>query len=326
MPLSLDQLKTIEQRLLWLAAWTVHNANHLREKAEDEVKVGGHQASCASIVSIMTALYFQVLRPEDRVAVKPHAAPVFHAMHYLMGSQTREKLENFRGYGGAQPYPSRTKDIDDVDFSTGSVGLGVAETAFASIIQDYLIARPWTDFGSGKRPAGRMVALVGDGELDEGNVYECLQEGWKHDLRNTWWIIDYNRQSLDGVVREGLWQRLEAVFKAFGWEIVTLKYGALQRAAFKEPGGEALRQWIDRCPNQLYSALTYQGGAAWRTRLLDEIGDQGDVTALLARRSDDELSALMNNLGGHCVQSLCEAFDSVDHNRPTAFIAYTIKG
>ncbi|OZB15323.1 MAG: transketolase, partial [Hyphomonas sp. 34-62-18] len=190
MPLSLQQLKTIEQRLLWLAAWTVHNANHLREKADDDVKVGGHQASCASMVSIMTALYFSVLRPEDRVAVKPHAAPVFHAMHYLMGTQTREKLENFRGYGGAQSYPSRTKDIDDVDFSTGSVGLGVAETAFASIIQDYLIARPWTDFGSGKRPAGRMVALVGDAELDEGNVYECLQEGWKHGLRNTWWIID----------------------------------------------------------------------------------------------------------------------------------------
>ena len=292
----------------------------MREK--DEVKVGGHQASSASMVSIMTALYGHVLRPEDRVAVKPHASPVFHAMQYLMGLQTVDKLKAFRAYGGAQSYPSRTKDIDDVDFSTGSVGLGVAITAFASIVQDYLEAKKWAS----PRRAGRMIALVGDAELDEGNVYECLQEGWKHDLRNTWWIIDYNRQSLDGVVRENLWQRIEAVFQAFGWDVVTLKYGALQQAAFAEPGGEALRTWIDTCPNQLYSALTYQGGAAWRARLLDEIGDQGAVAALLDRRSDAELSALMNNLGGHCLETLCNAFDAVDHDRPTAFLAYTIKG
>jgi len=247
---------------------------------------------------------------------------VFHAIQYLMGNQTREKLENFRGYGGAQSYPSRTKDIDDVDFSTGSVGLGVAITAFASLVQDCLAAKPWAK----DRPLGRMVALVGDAELDEGNIYECLQEGWKHDLRNTWWIIDYNRQSLDGVVREGLWQRIEAIFGAFGWDVVRLKFGALQEAAFAEPGGERLRGWIDNCPNQLYSVLTYQGGAAWRKRLMDDIGDQGEVTALLKRRGDDELATLMNNLGGQCIETLIQAFDAVDHDRPTAFLAYTIKG
>ncbi|MHA1600258.1 MAG: 1-deoxy-D-xylulose-5-phosphate synthase N-terminal domain-containing protein, partial [Alphaproteobacteria bacterium] len=319
---DIARLKEIEQRLLWLSCWTIHNANHLRPKNDGDVKVGGHQASCASMVSILTALYFSALRPEDRVAVKPHASPLFHAMQYIMGNQTREKLENFRGYGGAQSYPSRTKDIDDVDFSTGSVGLGVAITAFASIVQDYLSAKPWAK----KRPDGRMIALVGDAELDEGNVYECLQECWKHDLRNTWWIIDYNRQSLDGVVREGLWQRIEAIFGAFGWNVVRLKHGALQRAAFEEPGGEALRDWIDRCPNQLYSALTFQGGAAWRTRLMDDIGDQGVVTALLERRTDTELANLMNNLGGQCVETLAEAFAAIDHDRPTAFLAYTIKG
>jgi len=319
---DLQHLKTLEQRLLWLSAWMVHNANHLRPKGEGDVKVGGHQASCASMVSIMTALYFHTLRPEDRVAVKPHASPVFHAAQYLMGNQTLEKLKNFRGYGGAQSYPSRTKDIDDVDFSTGSVGLGVAETAFASIVQDYLDARDW----SADRPLGRMVALVGDAELDEGNVYECLQEGWKHDLRNTWWIIDYNRQSLDGVVHEGLWEKIESIFKAFGWRTVVLRHGALQRAAFAEPGGEALKAWIQACPNADYSALTYQGGAAWRKRLMDDLGDQGDVTALLSKRSDEELNALMNNLGGQCLETLTEAFDSIADDRPTVFLAYTIKG
>lgn len=314
-------LRALERKVLWLSCWTIHNANHVRPNV-DGLKVGGHQASSASMVSMMTALYFSALRPEDRVAVKPHASPVFHAIQYLAGRQTRANLERFRGFGGAQSYPSRTKDKDDVDFSTGSVGLGVGMTAFASLVQDYVRARPWGPKG----PEGRMIALVGDAELDEGNIHECLLEGWKQGLRNVWWIIDYNRHSLDGIVREGLYDRIAATFTAFGWDVRLLKYGALQRAAFAEPGGDALRRWIDACPNPLYSALTFQGGAAWRKRLLDEIGDQGPMSALLARRSDDDLQALMTNLGGHCLETLDAAFADVNHDRPVAFIAYTIKG
>ncbi|MBD3787317.1 MAG: transketolase [Sphingomonadales bacterium] len=314
-------LKTIEQRLLWLSHWMIHHANHIRPKV-DGIKVGGHQASSASMVSIMTALYFSALRPEDRVAVKPHASPVFHAIQYLMGNQTREKMEAFRGWGGVQSYPSRTKDVDDVDFSTGSVGLGVAITSFAALVQDYVAAKDW----GADLPLGRMVALMGDAELDEGNVYEALQEGWKNDLRNCWWIIDYNRQSLDGIVREGLFERVEKIFDAFGWDVVRVKYGAIQRAAFEEPGGAALRDWIDRCPNAEYSALTYMGGAVWRQRLMDDLGDQGELTALIDRRSDAELAALMENLGGNCVQTMAETFAAIDHDRPTCFLAYTIKG
>ncbi len=318
---DLPHLKTIEQRLLWLSHWMIHHANHIRPKV-DGIKIGGHQASSASMVSILTALYFSALRPQDRVAVKPHASPVFHAIQYLMGNLDRERMENFRGLGGVQSYPSRTKDVDDVDFSTGSVGLGVAITSFASLVQDYIAAKDW----GRDLPLGRMVALVGDAELDEGNVYEALQEGWKNGLRNCWWIIDYNRQSLDGIVREGLFGRIEKIFDAFGWDVVRIKHGALQRAAFDEPGGRALRDWIDACPNQQYAALTFMGGAVWRKRLMDDLGDQGDVTALIERRSDADLAALMENLGGNCVQTMAEAFDAVTHDRPTCFLAYTIKG
>ena len=288
----------------------------------DGLKVGGHQASSASLATIMTALYFHSLRPQDRVAVKPHAAPNFHAIQYLLGRQSRDKLENFRGYGGAQSYPSRTKDADDVDFSTGSVGLGVAQTLFASLTQDYVRAHGW----GRNRPEGRMIALMGDAELDEGNIFEAMLEGWKQGLRNCWWIVDYNRQSLDAVVREGLWERYQNLFRNFGWDVVVVKYGSLQQAAFAEPGGEVLRQWIDRCPNQLYSALVFQGGASWRKRLLDEIGDQGPMTQLIERRSDEELARLMNNLGGHDLAAIIDAFDGIDHDRPVCFIAYTIKG
>src|SRR5437764_9045189 len=228
-------LRELEKKVLWLASWTIHHANHLRENV-DGLKVGGHQASSASLASIMTELYFRALRPQDRVAVKPHASPIFHAIQYLLGRQTREKLEAFRGYKGAQSYPSRTKDTDDVDFSTGSVGLGVAQTLFSSLVQDYVRAHGWAN----EQPEGRMVALVGDAELDEGNIFESLLEGWKQGLRNCWWIIDYNRQSLDAVVREGLWERYEQLFKNFGWNVVIVKYGSLQQAVFKEPGGRKL--------------------------------------------------------------------------------------
>jgi pyruvate dehydrogenase E1 component len=314
-------LRELEKKVLWLASWTIHHANHLRENV-DGVKVGGHQASSASLATIMTALYFDVLRPQDRVAVKPHASPIYHAIQYLLGRQSRQKLADFRGYKGAQSYPSRSKDTDDVDFSTGSVGLGVAQTLFSSLVQDYVRAHGW----GVQRPEGRMIALVGDAELDEGNIFEAILEGWKQGLRNCWWIIDYNRQSLDAVIREGLWARFEALFQAFGWDVVILKYGALLQQAFREPGGERLRQWIDNCPNQLYSALVFQGGAAWRRRLLDEIGDQGDVTRLIEARSDDALARLMTNLAGHDLPSLIEAFGKVDHERPICFICYTIKG
>jgi len=319
--LDIDTLTEIERKVLWLSTQIIHHANHIRIN-EDGLKVGGHQASSASLVTVMTALYFAILRPQDRVAVKPHASPVFHAIQYLFGNQTLDKLKRFRALGGAQSYPSRTKDTDDVDFSTGSVGLGVAMTSFASLVQDYIRAKYWgRDW-----PEGRMIALVGDAELDEGNIYEALLEGWKHGLRNTWWVIDYNRQSLDAVISDRMFPKLEVTFQNMGWDVVTLKYGKRLYAAFRKPGGDALRQWIDDCPNSLYSALTFQGGAGWRNQLRADLADRPDTLALVDGLTDDELGRLMTDLGGHCMETVLEAFRAIRHDRPVCFIAYTIKG
>ena len=249
-------LSALERKVLWLSTWMIHNANHLRPN-RDGLKVGGHQASSASVATLMTALYFDVLRPQDRVAVKPHAWPVFHAIQYLLGHQTRDKLERFRAFGGAQSYPVAHQGRRRiVDFSTGSVGLGVGMTLFASIVQDYLRLKELVPTDA---PPGRMIALAGDAELDEGNIFEALLEGWKHDVRNLWWVIDYNRQSLDAVVSDRLFGRIDAMFEMMGWRVVTLKYGRLLEAAFARPDGHHLREWIDDCPNSLYSALGLQG-------------------------------------------------------------------
>ena len=314
-------LELLETRLRWLSSWTIHHANHIRE-SRDGLKVGGHQASCASITAIMTALYFHALGPNDKVAVKPHAGPVLHAIHYLLGNQSLDQLQRFRGLGGMQSYPSRTKDKIPVDFSTGSVGLGVAITAFASLVQDYLIAHGQL----AQADAGRMIALMGDAELDEGNIYECLIEAYKHDIRNCWWIVDYNRQSLDHTTADRMFNRFDDIFRTCGWRVLTLKQGKQQREVFARPGGTAIGDWIDNCPNAEFAALTYQGGAAWRARLLADLGSEPHTTKLIASFEDDALAALMTNLGGHCIETLIEAFAEAADDQPTMFIAYTVKG
>ncbi len=316
------ELRALEDKILWLSVWTIHHANHLRPNV-DGLKVGGHQASSASLVTLMTALYFDVLRPADCVAFKPDASPVFHAIQYLLGRQTREKLERFRAFGGAQSYPSRTKDTDDVDFSTGSVGLGVAMTAFAALTQEYLRSRRLADAGS---PRGRMVALLGDAELDEGNVFEAMVEGCKHGIRDVWWIIDYNRQSLDAIVADRLMDRMAAVFRDMNWNVVELKHGRRLTQAFGRPGGEALREWLDACPNGDYLALANAGGQAWRDRLTRDLGGAPGVSMLLDARSDADLQTLMTNVGGHDIETIVPAFRRAAGGRPTCFIAYTFKG
>src|SRR5215813_1959640 len=277
---DIEALKILDDRLRWLSAWTIHHANHIRNSS-DGLKVGGHQASCASMTAIMAALYFRALGPNDRVAVKPHAGPVLHAIHYLLGSQSRAALENFRGLGGAQSYPSRTKDKIPVDFSTGSVGLGVAITLFASLVQDYLTAHGRMD----EADRGRFVALIGDAELDEGNIYEAIIEGAKHDVRNLWWIVDYNRQSLDATSADRMFERFDEIFRSCGWRTVELRYGKkLSAALTKYP---AIAEWLEALPNADQSALLYQGGAAWRARIETDLGK--NAAAFLKSHDDDAL-------------------------------------
>src|SRR5215203_5812113 len=299
-PVSPDiaALRTIDDRLRWLSAWTIHHANHVRQSA-DGLKVGGHQASCASMTAIMAALYFHSLGPNDRVAVKPHAGPVLHAIHYLLGSQTREQLKNFRAFGGMQSYPSRTKDKIPVDFSTGSVGLGVAITLFASLVQDYLTAHGRMN----ETDRGRFVALIGDAELDEGNIYEALIEGHKHDVRNLWWIIDYNLQSLDATSADRLFERFDEIFRSCGWRVIELRYGKRLQAALDN--NPKLKGWFEALSNAALSALHYQGGAAWRSMIEAELGKA--AAPFLKDHDDAALASLFTDLGGHCMESLVAA-------------------
>ena len=319
---DLDLLDEIQRRVLWLAVRMVDAANHDRTDVDgdDGVKVGGHQASSASLVSVMTALWFAHLDAPDRVAVKPHASPVFHAIQYLLGNLDRSYLTRLRARGGLQSYPSRTKDPDVVDFSTGSVGLGAAAPLFAAVTRRYV------DAHFGERPTSRFISLLGDAELDEGNVWEAVADQSTHGLGNVTWIVDFNRQSLDRVVPGVRIEQWRAQFEAAGWHVVDVKYGRRLTQQFALVGGSALRDWIDAMPNEQYQSLFGLSGQTRRERFLD--GAPEEVHAVVAAFTDDELGPLVTDLGGHDLGALVGAFAECDAvtDRPSVVFAYTVKG
>ncbi|MGE0157766.1 MAG: pyruvate dehydrogenase [Gemmatimonadales bacterium] len=320
--ISLATLDSVQRRVLWLAVSMVHHANRVRH-VESGVKVGGHQASSASMVSMMTALYFAHLRAEDRVSVKPHAAPVLHAINYLLGQLEPRYLTELRAYGGLQSYPSRLKDPDPVDFSTGSVGIGATSTIWSAMAHRYV-----SDHFAVER-GGRHIALVGDAELDEGAIWECLVDPMVPRLGEVLWIVDINRQSLDRVVPDIAAGRIAKMFDAAGWHTLTVKYGRRLRELFGRPGGEALRARIDGMSNEEYQRLLVAGPAELRDRLPgDEPALRQEIERVTAELGDAELRAAVRDLGGHDLADLLGAFRAADavRDRPTVIFAYTIKG
>jgi pyruvate dehydrogenase E1 component len=320
-------LDAVAERILWLAVRMIHEANHVRP-SHDGIKVGGHQASSASIVSVLTALYFRWLRAGDLVAIKPHASPAYHALQYLLGNLDVSMLPRLREFGGLQSYPSRTKDPDPVDFSTGSVGLGAVAPMFAALADRYL--RLHFHDTIAKQPERRFVALVGDAELDEGNVWEAILEEGLGDLGNVTMVVDLNRQSLDRVVPGIRIRRVEGMFRAAGWHAVEAKYGRRLQARFAMPGGDALRERIDDMENEEYQILIRRPGSEARERLLGGVpsGRRDLLARHVADIPDDELPALLADLGGHDQAELEAALRSSDaeRSRPTVIFAYTIKG
>lgn len=310
-------LSAIEQRVLWLSTASIHHANHVRPNPLG-LKVGGHQASCASMVTLMTQLWFEQLRSGDRVSVKPHASPVLHAINALLGELDPAALAGLREFGGLQSYPSRTKDPDPVDYSTGSVGLGATAPLWGAI------ARRYVDDHGGRAGTGRQYALIGDAELDEGAIWEAMGDPAVAQLGELVWIVDFNRQSLDRVVPAVSVTKLSAMFEAADWQVLVAKYGRLLEGLFARAGGERLRARIDTMTNPEYQRLLRSSGE----QLVDRICADSwqDLRALLSDVDPAELRAAVGNLGGHDHETLRQAFVAIDDERPTVIFAYTVKG
>ncbi|GHP17425.1 pyruvate dehydrogenase E1 component [Rhodococcus sp. NKCM2511] len=318
-----ETLHDISERVLWLSTSMIHHANRIRPNPTG-LKVGGHQASCASMVTIMTSLWFEQLEAGDRVSVKPHASPVLHAINYLLGELDEKYLTTLRSYGGLQSYPSRAKDPDTVDYSTGSVGIGATAPIWGAMSRRFVDSAFSADTPSGFR--GRQYSLVGDAELDEGAVWEAVIDPGIGELGEIVWIVDLNRQSLDRVVPNIAARRLEKMFDAAGWQVITVRFGRLLENLFARTGGDALRRRILDMPNPEYQRLLRCSASELRDRLPGNGSDSTAITALIGDLDDLILTESIRNLGGHDLDALREAYAQIDDTRPTVIIAYTVKG
>ncbi|GAB3046657.1 transketolase-like TK C-terminal-containing protein [Sediminivirga luteola] len=311
-------LDAIAQRVLWLSTAIIDAANRGRANP-DGVKVGGHQSSSASMVGIMTALWFAELGPHDRVSVKPHASPVLHAIAYLLGELEEGQLGTLRARGGLQAYPSRSKDPHTVDFSTGSVGIGATAPLWAALSRRYLRDH------FGLPPGGRFISLLGDAEMDEGAVWEAIIDPEVRQLGEAVWIVDLNRQSLDRVIPDVQIARLQGMFAAADWQVLTCKWGRRLQALFARPGGDALRRRLEEMPNEEYQRLLRSHPRDVPARLLGD--SPGPALAeLVAGLGDVEVAEAVRDLGGHDIQELLATYAQIDDSRPTVIFAYTIKG
>ncbi len=316
-------LESIQKRVLWLSALMVHHANSTRPNP-DGTKVGGHQASSSSVAGLMTALYFHALRPGDIVATKAHASPILYAIEYLRGRLTAEQLRGLRSLGALQAYPSRRKNPEIIDLSTGSMGLGAVSAAFGALAARYV-----SQHGAAAMPA-RFIALVGDAELDEGNVWEGLLEEAVRELDNLLWIVDVNRQSLDRVVPDARRAQMREWFRGAGWHVIELRWGGRLRARFGRPGGERLRARLEGLGAAEYQALLrLPAGAARKAVVATREGETDAVVdRLLADVPDETLGALLADVGGHDLAAILAAYDEAAQPRrgPCVILADTVKG
>ena len=324
-------------------------ANHKPENRGSKPKVGGHQASSMSSVDLLMALYLHGLAPGDRLAVKPHAAPVLYALMHLMGLLPRAQMERLREYRGLQPYPTELKNPLFVDYTTSSEGLGVACTIYDAYGARHFDRALAARLG---RPPIRATywAHCGDGELTEGQIDESLYDAGRWQLDNLVWIVDLNRQSLDRVMDDSgqLARWVRGKFAAQGWEVDELRWGREAEALFARPGGGHLRAWLEGLDDALFHPLLILDEPSLRRVLAGEAvpGRGGDklgalytgrapmheegraaVKRLLAEVPAGALSPALSHLGGHDLAVLCRAFDRArEAGRPVCLVAHTVKG
>ena len=203
------------------------------------------------MVSLMTALYLWDLQAEDRVAVKPHASPVLHAIEYLLGRLDRALPDASSGNSaGSSPTRAGRRIRSRSTTRPARSGSGAAAPLFGALANRYVE----THFGSGT--GGRFISLLGDAELDEGNVWEALLEPQTRGARQR--ALD--RRPEPPEPRPGRPDHQGATSsrvssRRHGWQVLELKYGRRLREAYARDGGDLLRRRIDEMPNQLYQSL-----------------------------------------------------------------------
>ncbi|MCC7382583.1 MAG: pyruvate dehydrogenase [Deltaproteobacteria bacterium] len=340
-------IERIARRTFAYATKMIFDANHREDAMEGDPKVGGHPAACSSAVHILSAIHLGVRGPDDMMAIKPHASPVDHALNFQLGLLHEIKgrrwlsteegktamrgLRKFSQQGEPvfQSYHSEWDPDGEYFFPSGSVGIPPVSALYTALAYRYA-----EDHGLEAPKDAHFWCLIGDSEFREGSLAEAMPEAVEREIGNLTWIVDYNRQNLDGIrivnprgFRGTDAERIEKVSAANGWEVIQVRHGRKRLALFEKPGGEALQRVLEDGISDFHfqTLLFKKDGAVVRENLYRE---EKKLEKVLKGLSDAELFSVFADLGGHDVRVLLEALraSKKDVRRPTLIVAHTVKG
>jgi pyruvate dehydrogenase E1 component len=344
---NIELLETLALRAHYYAMQMIDIANHKREHDRTDPKVGGHPAASASALHILGALHLWVKGPFDHIAVKPHASPADHSYNYMLknlfkfGTLERlsdedmkvamEGLRKFSDQGQPvfQSYHSGWDPDGHNFFPSGSVGIPPVMAAY--LAHAYRFAE---EHGYDIPKNAHFWSLIGDSEFREGSLYEAMPDAAEREIGTLTWIVDYNRQSLDGhriTNREIMSgtddERIERTALANGWEVIQVRHGRKRLAAFKKKGGDIFKQVLENGFDdyEYQSLLRTQDGKVVRQAFISK---NAKLKSFLSDYKDKEILELLTGMGGHDMAELIKAFEAskVNKKKPTLIIAHTLKG
>lgn len=346
-PKEVAIIERIARRAFVHATKMIWDANNREDAMEGDPKVGGHAAACSSCIHIMSALHLGVRQPQDLIAVKPHASPVDHSLNYLMGlfhepygrawmsdaeaAEVMPRLRQFSQDGEAvfQSYHAESDPDGNVYFPSGSVGIPPVMSIYTALAYRYADDH---DFEVPKD--AHFWSLMGDSEFREGSLMEALPDAAERELGNVTWIVDYNRQNLDGTripnmrgIRGTDATRMGRVVVANGWDVIQAQHGRKRLAAFEKANGEILRRVLEEAFSdfEFQMLILRRDGSVVRERL---VALDKKLEKTLAGYDDAEVYGIFTDLGGHDVAVMLDALrrSKLDPINPTLIVAHTIKG
>jgi pyruvate dehydrogenase E1 component len=343
--LDKSTLDSVARRALYLATQMIHQANNRPDKEKGEPKVGGHQSGSASALHIMGALHLIVKTGFDHIANKPHASPTDHSYNYLLDlflnsdfSKLTEEQKNtammgLRKYSKNgehvfQSYHSAYDSDHHNFFPSGTVGIPPVQAGYLALAYRFAKDHNYDV------PDAHFWALSGDSEFREGSMYEAVPDFAEREIGNLTWIVDYNRQSLDGhrVVNQKVLNgsdadRIEKSMAANGWEVIQLRHGSKRIALFKKPGGEAFKNFLEKelFDYELQALLLVQDMKALKKGIVKE---HPSLKKFIDSIQDTELYEALRDFGGHDMLAIAEAMlkSKESKRKPTIIIAHTLKG
>jgi pyruvate dehydrogenase E1 component len=340
-------LARIAERAFAQMVHMIWEANHRPEKEPGDPKIGGHPAACASSLHVLGALHLAVREPDDYVCCKPHAAPMDHAFHHLLRLFGREdgswlsddeakgvmrRLRQFPGEEGElvfQSYHARS-DPDSFHFlPSGSVGIPPVVSVYLALAHRYMV-----DHGRDVPKDPHFWSLIGDSEFREGSLLEAMPDAAERLLGNVTWIIDYNRQNLDGTRipnEKGLHgrdcERIQKTAEANGWDVIQVRHGSFREEVFARPGGHALQELLETTLTDYEYQLALFKRDAFLIRALVKQHSKR-ASDFCKELSDEDLLRVFTDVGGHDIGKMIEALRRAkeDPLRPCLVVAHTIKG